>query len=88
MDHKLACILKQYLSKIRDFFKILKAEQICILQSCNFFSEYAIIDEKLEGFQGKCSFWQYIPSKSSKYGIKIFALVDARTFYIKIWDLY
>lgn len=38
------------------------------------------IDEKLEGFRGKCSFKQFIPSKPNKYGIKIHALADARVF--------
>lgn len=35
----------------------------------------------LEAFRGRCSFKQYIPSKPNRYGIKIFALSDARTFY-------
>ncbi|GBL61279.1 hypothetical protein AVEN_216690-1 [Araneus ventricosus] len=48
--------------------------------------EYVTINEKLELFRGRCSFWQYyISNKSSKYGIKIFALVDATTFYA--WNL-
>lgn len=41
------------------------------------------IDEKLEAFRGRCNFKQYIPSKSNKYGIKIFALVDSKMFYTK-----
>nr|XP_042895319.1 piggyBac transposable element-derived protein 4-like [Parasteatoda tepidariorum] len=47
--------------------------------------EFVTIDEKLEPFRGKCSFRQYIPSKPAKYRIKIFALVDSRTFYT--WNL-
>ncbi|KAB0790393.1 hypothetical protein PPYR_15241, partial [Photinus pyralis] len=39
------------------------------------------IDEKLEAFRGRCSFRQYIPSKPNRYGLKIFALVDSKTFY-------
>lgn len=44
-------------------------------------SEYGTIDEKLEGFRGRCGFKQYIPSKPNKYGLKVFALVDAKTKY-------
>ena len=32
-------------------------------------------------FRGRCSFIQYIPSKPAKYGVKIFALCDAKTFF-------
>ncbi|GFU10032.1 transposase domain containing protein [Nephila pilipes] len=32
------------------------------------------IDEKLEIVRGRCSFIQYIPKKSAKYGIKMFVL--------------
>lgn len=46
------------------------------------------IDEKLEGFRGRCSFRQYIPSKPNKYGIKIFAMTDAKTFYTCNMEVY
>lgn len=39
------------------------------------------IDEQLLPFRGRCKFRQYIPSKPARYGIKTFALVDARSFY-------
>ncbi|XP_030750072.1 piggyBac transposable element-derived protein 4-like [Sitophilus oryzae] len=45
-------------------------------------SEYLTIDEKLESFRGRCSFRQYMPNKRAKYGIKIHALVDARSYYV------
>lgn len=51
-------------------------------------SEYVTIDEKLEAFRGRCSFRQFIPNKPAKYGIKIFALVDARTFYVSNQEIY
>ncbi|GBP64363.1 PiggyBac transposable element-derived protein 4 [Eumeta japonica] len=35
----------------------------------------------LESFKGSCRFLQYTPSKPAKYGIKLFFLVDAMTFY-------
>lgn len=45
-------------------------------------SEYLTTDEKLEAFRGKCEFRQYIPNKPAKYGLKVFALVDSKTFYV------
>lgn len=51
-------------------------------------SEYATIDEMLEAFRGKCRFRQYIPNKPAKYGIKIFTLTDARTFYTYNMEVY
>lgn len=50
--------------------------------------EYSTIDEMLEPFRGKCKFRQYIPSKPAKYGIKIYALVDSRTFYTNNIEVY
>ncbi|XP_066253023.1 piggyBac transposable element-derived protein 4-like [Euwallacea similis] len=57
-------------------------------QECYTPSEYMTIDEKLEAFRGRCGFRQYIPNKPAKYGIKVFALVDARTFYIFNLEVY
>ncbi|XP_057696551.1 piggyBac transposable element-derived protein 4-like isoform X1 [Corythoichthys intestinalis] len=39
------------------------------------------VDDQLIAFTGRCSFKQYMPSKPAKYGIKIWALCDARTSY-------
>lgn len=39
------------------------------------------IDEQLVATRGRCSFRQYIPSKPSKYGIKIFWACDSATSY-------
>ena len=39
------------------------------------------IDKMLPGFRGKCELRRYIPSKPSKYRIKIFAVVDWKAFY-------
>nr|CAH7758124.1 unnamed protein product [Callosobruchus chinensis] len=50
--------------------------------------EWVTIDEKLEAFRGKCSFRQFIPSKPNKYGLKIFAMVDAKTFYTCNMEVY
>jgi hypothetical protein len=51
-------------------------------------SENVTIDETLVGFRGRAPFRQYIPSKPSKYGIKIFALCDAETFYTLNLEIY
>lgn len=50
--------------------------------------QFATIDEKLEAFRGRCSFVQYIPSKPAKYGLKIFALADAKVFYTANLEVY
>ena len=50
--------------------------------------ENVTIDEKLEEFRGRCGFIQYIPKKSNKYGIKIYAMVDARMFYMYNMEIY
>ncbi|XP_041981601.1 piggyBac transposable element-derived protein 4-like [Aricia agestis] len=43
--------------------------------------EYLTLDEELVAFRGRCPFRQYIPSKPAKYGIKIYALVDNKTYF-------
>ncbi|XP_055839580.1 piggyBac transposable element-derived protein 4-like [Episyrphus balteatus] len=65
------------LAPIRELF------EICLNNFQNNFipSEYLTVDEQLLAFRGRCAFKQYIPSKPAKYGIKTFALVDAKTFY-------
>lgn len=51
-------------------------------------NEYVTIDEMLESFRGSCRFRQYMPSKPAKYGIKLFSLVDAVSFYTKNLEIY
>ncbi|KAE9525832.1 hypothetical protein AGLY_014058, partial [Aphis glycines] len=51
-------------------------------------SEYVTIDERLQAFRGHCSFKMYIPNKPAKYGIKIFALVDAISYYKRNLEIY
>lgn len=50
--------------------------------------EYLTIDEMLEAFRGRCKFRQYISNKPDKYGIKIYALVDARTYFTVNMEVY
>lgn len=51
-------------------------------------SEMVTIDEMLETFRGRCGFRQYIPNKPAKYGLKIFALTDAKMFYTNNIEVY
>lgn len=44
-------------------------------------SEYVTIDEQLVKFRGCCHFRVYLPNKPTKYGLKIFALVDSKMRY-------
>lgn len=50
--------------------------------------ENITIDEQLVGFRGRCPFKQYIPSKPSKYGIKIWTLCDSKTSYVLKSQIY
>lgn len=50
--------------------------------------EYTTIDEMLPAFRGRCKFRQYISNKPSKYGIKIYALVDSKMFYTSNLEIY
>lgn len=72
------------LAPIRDLFEefVSKCKEIYSI------SEYATIDEKLEAFRGRCGFKQYIPSKPNRYGIKIFALADSKTYYCSNLEVY
>ena len=61
------------------------------LQNCKnayCFSEFLTINKMLVPFRGRCSFIQYIPSKPEKYGVKIFALCDAKTFFTGSLEVY
>ena len=51
-------------------------------------AEYTTIDEMLWGFRGRCSFRQYMRNKPAKYGLKVFSIVDARSFYVLNMEFY
>ena len=51
-------------------------------------SEFLTIDEMLEQFRGWCTFHVCMRSKSAKYGLKSFALVDAKYFYAPKLEIY
>ena len=72
------------LAPIRDLFEM-------FVQNClrNYSpSEFVTIDEMLVAFRGRCSFRQYIPNKPAKYGIKIQAMADARTYHTCKMEVY
>ncbi|GBP81135.1 PiggyBac transposable element-derived protein 4 [Eumeta japonica] len=50
--------------------------------------EYCTIDEMLESFRGRCKFRVYMANKLAKYGIKIYALVDAKSYYTSNLEVY
>nr|CAI5824510.1 unnamed protein product [Callosobruchus analis] len=50
--------------------------------------EYVTLDKMLLSFRERCPFRVYIPNMLSKYGIKVFAPVDARTFYTVNVEVY
>lgn len=76
--------LKDNLAPIRDLF-----EQFVDKCRNNFsLCELTKIDEMLDAFRGRCKFCQYIPNKPAKYGIKMYALVDAIHFYTANIEIY
>ncbi|XP_049790133.1 piggyBac transposable element-derived protein 4-like [Schistocerca nitens] len=72
------------LAPIREVFE--KFVENCQKSYCA--GENVTIDEMLPGFRGRCVFRQYIPSKPNKYGIKHFALVDAKMIYTLNMEVY
>ncbi|XP_023228246.1 uncharacterized protein LOC111628649 [Centruroides sculpturatus] len=69
---------------VREIFELLVEN--CKKNFC--ISEYTTIDEMLWSFHGRCPFRQFMKSKPAKYGIKVFSLVDARTYYILNMEVY
>ncbi|XP_066247978.1 piggyBac transposable element-derived protein 4-like [Euwallacea similis] len=51
-------------------------------------SAYTAVDAILASFRGRCPFRVYIPSKQNRYGIKIYALVDATFYYTVKLEVY
>lgn len=61
------------------------------VKNCNYNynpGTHLTVDEQLLGFRGKCPFRIYMKSKPAKYGIKIWALVDVATTYVKNLQVY
>lgn len=58
------------------------------ITNCEFYytpSDEITVDEQLLSFRGRCKFRMYIKSKPDKYGLKIIAMNDAKTFYLVIY---
>ncbi|XP_015120075.1 piggyBac transposable element-derived protein 4 isoform X1 [Diachasma alloeum] len=72
------------LAPIREFFE--EFNEKC--QSHYTPGQSVVIDEMSESFKGRCNFRQYMPTKASKYGLKIYALVDAQMFYTVKMEVY
>lgn len=72
------------LAAIRNIFTMLVRNS----QKSYSLGQNVTIDEKLEGFRGRCGFIQYIPNKPNKYGIKIYALVDSQVYYLYNLEIY
>lgn len=83
-DTRIARKAEDRLAPIREIF----TEFVNNCQKNYSLGEYTTIDEMLAGFRGRCGFRQYIPSKPNKYGIKIYALVDAKMYYSHGLEIY
>jgi len=72
------------LAPIRDVFELwVKSFQDCYISNDN-----VTIDEQLITFRDRCPFRQFIPSKPSKYEIKIWALCYSMTSYVYNMQVY
>jgi len=52
------------------------------------FAKTYTIDETMVPYRGKLGIKQYIPNKPIKYGIKIYAIADSDTAYVRKWHIY
>eukprot|EP00745_Piridium_sociabile_P039652 TRINITY_DN74564_c0_g1_i2.p1 TRINITY_DN74564_c0_g1~~TRINITY_DN74564_c0_g1_i2.p1 ORF type:complete len:596 (+),score=111.91 TRINITY_DN74564_c0_g1_i2:65-1852(+) len=46
------------------------------------------VDEAMIKFKGRCGFLQYLPAKPTKWGMKVWALCDADSFYMLNYSVY
>ncbi|XP_069685978.1 piggyBac transposable element-derived protein 4-like [Periplaneta americana] len=72
------------LAAVREVFELFVQNS----QRCYIPSEYVTTDEQLVAFRGRCPMKVYIPTKPAKYGIKIFAMVDVKTYYTHNLEIY
>lgn len=66
------------LAPIREFWE----KWIEILPKLYNAGDNVTVDEQLVGFRGRCPFKQYIPSKPTKYGIKVWTVCDSSSSYV------
>ena len=50
--------------------------------------ECVTIDESMFAFRGKCAFRMYMPAKPTRYGLKLYSMVDSQTFYFVNGEMY
>ena len=65
------------LAPIRSCFELINSA----LAKCYTPGKWITVDEHLCRYRGRCSFKQYMPNKPDRYGIKMWVLADAKTFY-------
>ncbi|XP_052824026.1 piggyBac transposable element-derived protein 4-like [Octopus bimaculoides] len=46
------------------------------------------VDETMIGYKGRVHFWQYMPAKPTKWGIKIWEVCESETGYCVNFDVY
>ncbi|KAL9983136.1 hypothetical protein ACROYT_G005268 [Oculina patagonica] len=78
-------------NSINDSFK--KKWPMVDLLECKFSAAYVpgkniTVDEGLVKFNGRLSFKQYMPVKPDKFGIKVWLLADAETYYVPRLQVY
>ena len=83
-DTRITRKAKDRLAPIREIFTLF----VNNCQKNYSLGEFTTIDEMLVEFRGRCGFRQYIPSKPNKYGIKIYALVDSKMYYLYHLETY
>ena len=57
-------------------------------QRCYSPNKHIAIDEGMIAFNGRLSFWQYMPAKPTKYGIKVWMAVDWKNGCVINYDVY
>ena len=51
-------------------------------------AEAITVDEAMIKFKGRCEILQYLPNKPTKWGLKVWACCDARSFYLMNYSVY
>lgn len=46
------------------------------------------VDEAMVKFKGRCPFLQYLPAKPTKWGIKVWAICDSKSYYMLNVNIY
>lgn len=72
---KVGGVFADRFTHIREVWDIFNRNLQHVVQPTRFLT----VDEILLGFRGRVAFKQYIPTKASKYGLKIFLIVDVET---------